>query len=144
MNEASKTVASAILGLDGKTIIVNDTAYAVMPPTIERIAGAAYYLADIEDCESIADVIRLMKNIDNAAKALAWFVCEEQDTKMKMVSEVAKLAPVIAKAPIEEILDGLEAAFSLIDIENFRKLSALARNVGMLTAKPIRQETPVS
>lgn len=144
MNEASRIVASAITGLDGCTVVVNGTAYHVMPPTIERIAGAAYYMAEVEDCESIADVIRQMKSIGSASKALAWFLCDEKDTAPGMAVEAARLSEILSKAPLTEILDGLTAAYSLMDIGNFRMLSVLARSVGMLTAKPIRQVTPAS
>ena len=140
--KASKLVGAAILGLDGSTVIVNGTAYAVMPPTIERIAGAAYYLADVQECASLGELVAQMKDIKNAAKALAWFLCDEQDTSEKMIKEVARLASVLAKGTIDEVVAGLTVAYSLIGVENFTRLSALARSVGMLTAKPKLQATP--
>lgn len=144
MNKASKLVGAAVVGLDSRAVIVNGTAYVVQPPTIERIAGASYYLSDVEDCESIADLINGMKQVESAAKALAWFVCEPQETKAKMIDEVARLTPILAKGSIEEVVEGLSVAYSMIGIENFRKLSALARNVGMLTARQKPQEMRVS
>lgn len=136
MNEAARIVGAAVLGLDGKTVVVDGTAYTIMPPTIERLAGAAYYLTGVENCASLEDVVSQMKNIESVSKALAWFVCEPKETKMGMIEEVSRLAPILARGGIEEVMEALKTAYSLIDIGNFTQLSTLARSVGMLTAKP--------
>lgn len=135
MKKASKLIGAAILGFDARTVVVGGKAYTIMAPTIERIAGAAYYLADVDGCSNIGELVGQMKSLKSAAKALAWFLCDEQETDVKMVAEAERLSKELAKGTIDEVVAALTVAYSLIGIENFTTLSALARNVGTLTAK---------
>lgn len=122
--DAAKLVSSAILGLDYRNIIVNDKAYIIHPPTIAKLAGATYWLSDIGEGETIHDVIQNMSEMTNIARALSWFI-QGDDT----------LADELAQGTMKEIVGGLEAAFSLIDAENFIRLSVLARSAKTLVAK---------
>ena len=63
--------------------------------------------------------------MDNAAHALSWFIKRERYL----------LFDELLKGTFNEIVEGLEIAFSLISAENFYKLSILAKNVQNLTAK---------
>lgn len=121
-------MASAVLGIDTKNVIINDKAYIVEPPTIRRLAGAGYYLADLqpkEDCSAV-DVLRLL-GTDNAAHALSWFIAGNES-----------LTEEFLDAPYDEVVLGLETAYSLVATENFLKLSTLARNVAGLIARQKR------
>ena len=124
MNKAAKMVAGAMLGLDFRTIVVNGTAYAIQPPTCERIAGAAYHLSDMEDCESLSDVVMRMKDIRKVCCALSWFIGGDES-----------LADELMKGTLDENLEGLEIAYGMIDVRPFTKLSVLAKNVARLAAK---------
>ena len=125
MNKAAKLVSSAVLGIDCRTVIIGGQAYVIMPPTIARIAGAAYYLPSVEDCESLADVVTQMKNITDVCKALSWFIKGDES-----------IVDALALGTLEECTIALGEAFSLIDIGNFKQLSALAKNVARLAANP--------
>ena len=48
-NEGARMVASAIVGLDYRIIVVNDKSYIIHPPTIAKIAGATYWLCEAGD-----------------------------------------------------------------------------------------------
>lgn len=121
---AAKIVNSSIIGSDFKTIVVNDKSYIISPPTIHRIAGAGYYLANFPECNTLHDILVSLKDMDNAAHALSWFI-KGNDS----------LFDELLKGTFNEIVEGLEIAFSLISAENFYKLSILAKNVQNLTAK---------
>lgn len=121
---AAKIVNSSIIGSDFKTIVVNNKSYIVSPPTIHRIAGAGYYLANFPECNTLHDILVSLKDMDNAAHALSWFI-KGNDS----------LFDELLKGTFNEIVEGLEIAFSLISAENFYKLSILAKNVQNLTAK---------
>lgn len=121
---AAKIVNSSIIGSDFKTIVVNNKSYIISPPTIHRIAGAGYYLADFPECNTLHDILVSLKDMDNAAHALSWFI-KGNDS----------LFDELLKGTFNEIVEGLEIAFSLISAENFYKLSILAKNVQNLTAK---------
>lgn len=121
---ASKLVAGAIAGLDFKTILINGKAYAVFPPTIAKIAGATYYLADLGEGDTLNEVLKTLSELEKGAKALSWLVKGDDS-----------LSDEFTQAPFEDVVNGLEIALSLISAESFIKLSTLAKNVRILTAK---------
>lgn len=128
---AAKTVSSAILGLDIKVVLVNDKRYVIKPPTIDKIAGGAYWLStfDREGKDSIDEIIMAMTDIVPVSKALSWMIQGDES-----------LEEELRKGTLEENVVGLCTAYSMVDTKNFTMLSALARNVGKLIAKPKRQQ----
>lgn len=118
-----KIVNSAIIGMDFKVVVVAGRSYVIKPPTIHRIAGAGYYLADIEGT-NIKDIISSLNSIENATKALSYFICGDES-----------LDEELGAGTLQEINEALETAYSLISVENFTRLLGLARNVANLTAK---------
>lgn len=120
--KATKLINGAILGFDGESVVVNDKVYIINPPTIAKIAGAAYWLSDLDGSNSL---VESLKNIDGACKALSCLI--KGDTS---------LSDELSKGTLEEVTKALETAYTLISAENFIRLSTLARNVGRLTANP--------
>ena len=119
---AAKIASSAILGMDFK--VVNGKSYIVTPPTIKRIAGAAYWLSDVRDGKTIRELLASINNVEPLAHALSWFI-QGDDI----------LAEELSQGTLDEVIDGLDAAYSLVSTDSFLKLSGLARNVADLTAK---------
>lgn len=124
-NNAAKIVSSAILGMDFKTIVINEKSYVIMPPTIKKIAGAAYWLSDIKDGSTLKELFLSINNAKALAHALSWFINGNDD----LFSE-------LSNGTQDEVIKGLEVAYSLISTQNFIRLSILARNVANLTATP--------
>lgn len=123
--DGAKLVASAILGMDYRVLIINSKAYILNPPTIHRLCGATYFLSELGEGKTIKEILGMMQKMDNLAKALSWFI-EGNDS----ISE-----ELMAATP-GELIEGLEVAFQMIDAGNFLKLSALRRSARMLIAKP--------
>lgn len=121
---AAKIVSSAILGMDFKVVIVNGKSYIVTPPTIKKIAGAAYWLSDVKDGKSIKELLASINNVEPLAHALSWFI-QGNDSLFEELSN----------GTLNEVIDGLESAYSLLSTKNFLRLSVLAKNVASLTAK---------
>lgn len=121
---AAKIVSSAIIGMDFKVVIVDGKSYMVNPPTIKRIAGAAYWLSDVKDGKTIRELLASINNIEPLAHALSWFI-QGNDSLFEDLSN----------GTLEEIIDGLDAAYSLISTNSFLRLSDLVKNVSNLTAK---------
>ena len=119
---ATKLINGAILGFDGEAITVNDKVYIINPPTIARIAGAAYWLSDLDGSNNL---IESLKSIESASKALSWLIKGDDS-----------LSDELSKGTLEDVTKALETAYALISAENFIKLSTLAKNVGRLTANP--------
>ncbi len=123
-NKAVKRISGAILGFDGDIVFVGGRRYIIQPPTIHRIAGAAYYLSDMGDGKSYKEVIMSINDSEKLAKALSWFI--KGDTS---------LCESLMQGTFEEIVNALETAYSMISAHSFMKLSALARSIASLTAK---------
>ena len=121
---AAKIVSSAILGMDFKVVIVNGKSYIVTPPTIKKIAGAAYWLSDVKDGKNIKELLASINNVEPLAHALSWFI-QGNDSLFEELSN----------GTLNEVIDGLESAYSLLSTKNFLRLSVLAKNVAGLTAK---------
>lgn len=123
-NNASKLVSAAILGLDGETIIVAGKAYYISPPTIKKIAQAAYYLSDIKDATTLRELFASVGEMKNACCALSCLINGDES-----------LTDELMEGTMEEVVEALMLSYNLASVENFYKLSALARNVANLTAK---------
>lgn len=123
--EGARMTAGAVLGLDSRLVKVNGVEYTIPSPTIARLAGACYWLCDIQEANTLRDVIGGMAQLENLARCLSWFI-QGDDT----------LAEELAKAQLSEVMDAIEVAFTLIDVANFIKLSALQRSAATLIVKP--------
>ncbi len=124
MNKAAKLVSSSILNLDVKVVFIGGKRYMIPPPTIHRIAGAAYYLSELGSGETLKDLLLTINNSNNLAKALSWFIAGN-----------TSLSRTLSKGTFEEIVNALDVAYSMISAQSFMKLSALAKSVASLTAK---------
>lgn len=124
MNQGAKIVSDAIIGNDFKAVVVNGKAYIIYPPTIHKIAGAASYLSNMGKIETLEDIFQSIKDTPNASHALSWFINGNDE-----------LFEELSKGTFEENVEALSCALSLISVENFMKLSALAKNVANLAAK---------
>lgn len=125
MSKASKLVSDAILGNDYKIVVVNGKSYKIYPPTIKKMAGAGQYLSNLEDGETIKEILEGVNNMDKLAHALSW-----------MIAGSDVLSGEFEDSTMGEVVDALATAYSLISVENFTKLSVLARNVSRLIANP--------
>ena len=123
--DGAMMIASAIIGLDYKTVIVNDKSYIIEPPTIAKIAGASYWLCDYGEGTTLRDILKCLSKAENLAKALSW-----------LIQETDELSEELAKGSLTEIVDGIEAGFSMIEATNFMRLSALQKSARLLVAKP--------
>lgn len=129
MSKGSKVISSALLGMDMEIVRVNDKSYAVKPPTIARLAGASYFLADIGDARTMGDVLRtITSGAEGLAHALSWFIQGDDS-----------LYEELSKGTMDEIVTALEKCLNLISTETFLRLSALTKNVSTLIAKPKQQ-----
>ena len=121
---AAKVVSAALLGLDGETVVVAGHAYHILPPTIKKIAQAAYYLSDMEEANTLRGLFESIGKPEPLCKALSCMIRGDESLYGELLN-----------GTMDELVDALEVAYSLVSVENFWKLSALARNVANLTAK---------
>lgn len=125
MSKASKLVADAILGEDSVTIMVNGKTYCISPPTIIKLVKAAKYLNSFEEGKTLAEVLGMLKNLYDACKALSIFIQGDEF-----------ISDELSKGTFEEVVNGLQTAYSLISIKDFQTLSILAKSAARMIAKP--------
>lgn len=123
MSNGSKVISASIIGADFVNVMVNNKVYSIFPPTIHKLAGAGLYLSDLGDEQSFRDVIKSINNSDKLAHALSWLIKGDDS-----------LFEELERGTFDELVDAVSKAYSLISVENFTKLSALAKNVAMLIA----------
>lgn len=123
-NNAARLVSSAILGIDGETVIIADKAYFIKPPTIRKIAGAANVLSGFGGKDA-KDTLSMMKDIGKACEALSWFITGDDS-----------LTGELSHGTLGEVVRGLETAVGLLSIRDFQTLSTLSRSVQRLAANP--------
>lgn len=123
MSNGSKVVSASIIGADFVNVIVNNKVYSIFPPTIHKLAGAGLYLSDFGNEENVRDILIGINNADKLAHALSWLIKGNDN----LFSE-------LEQGTFDELVDAVSQAYSLVSVENFIKLSALAKNVAMLIA----------
>lgn len=121
---AAKIVSAAIIGLDGETVVIAGRAYHILPPTIKRLAQAAYYLSDMGEAETLRGLLMSVGNPEPLCNALSCLIRGDESLRDDLM-----------EGTMEEVAEAMEVAYSLVSVENFWKLSALARNVASLTAR---------
>lgn len=120
---AAYLISSAVIGEDFKVILVAGKRYMIKPPTIRKLAGAARYLSQLTDETQVAKIATDAELMTAPARALSWLIDGSE-----------KLAGALNKGTVKEVADGIEAAYKLLSVEDFSKLSALAKSVSQLTA----------
>lgn len=121
---AARLVSSAILGIDGETIIIADKAYFIKPPTIRKIAGAANVLSGFGGKDA-KDTLTMIRDAGKACEALSWLITGDDS-----------LTGELSLGTLEEVVRGLETAIGLLSIKDFQTLSTLSRSVQRLAANP--------
>lgn len=122
MSDGVKLVASEVLGISCETIMVGGTVHVIFPPTIEKLCGAGYYLSDLKG-DTLNEMLTNLKGLESACKALSWFIQGNEE-----------LTGILMKGTLQEVVNGIKVALSLVGIENFPMLSGLARSVQGLIA----------
>lgn len=116
-------ITSSILGLDMETLFIGEKVYTIHPPTVRTLAGVIHSLKQVEG-ETIKEII-MGADLEGLCKALSWFTAGNES-----------LSETFMDCPLKQVQEGVIKGFSLIDPQNFIKLSALQRNVRSLIAKP--------
>ena len=107
------------------TTIGTGTVYYVSPPTIIKLVKAAKYLDSFEEGNTLSEVLGMLKNLNDACKALSVFIQGDES-----------ISDELSKGTLEEVVNGLQTAYSLISIKDFQTLSILAKSAARMIAKP--------
>lgn len=99
--------------------------YTVYPPTIHKMSGAISHLSNVQDAESLREVLLSLGNSEAYSKALSWLINGDES-----------LSEELSKGTYEENVNALDEALSMIDSKVFLKAVSLAKNVSLLAAKP--------
>ena len=124
MNRGAQIVSASIIGADFVNVMVNGRCYTVFPPTVHKLAGAGMFLSDFGDEQTVRDVISSVNDSEKLAHAFSWLVQGNDE-----------LFDELSHCTFDELVDAIDTAYSLISVENFTRLSTLAKNVASLIAK---------
>ena len=126
MNQASKIVSDALLGMDFKNVEIGGVVYTIKPPTIKVICRAIHHFSNVGmEGDNIVEAIKVLPEvIEDMLKGISCFICGSEE-----------LAENLENGTFEEIRNALEVCFSMMDISAFQCVSSM-RNVSMLAAKP--------
>ena len=125
MNTGAKIISESIIGSDFRTVIVGSKSYTVYPPTIHKLAGAISHLSNIQDAESLREVLLSLGDSTAYSKALSWLIAGDES-----------LNEELSQGILDEVVDALDEILSMIDSKVFLKAVSLAKNVSLLAAKP--------
>nr|DAV45251.1 MAG TPA: hypothetical protein [Bacteriophage sp.] len=124
MNKGAQIVSASIIGADFVNVMVNGRCYTVFPPTVHKLAGAGMFLSDFGDEQTVRDVISSINDSEKLAHAFSWLVQGNDG-----------LFDELSHGTFDELVNAIDMAYSLISVENFTRLSTLAKNVASLIAK---------
>ena len=126
MNQASKIVSDALLGMDFKNVEIGGVGYTIKPPTIKVICRAIHHFSNVGmEGDNIVEAIKVLPEvIEDMLKGISCFICGSEE-----------LAENLENGTFEEIRNALEVCFSMMDISAFQCVSSM-RNVSMLAARP--------
>ena len=124
-NKGERVVAEAMTGLDCRAFLVNSKRYVMRPPTRRRLALAGAHLSGFDTGDTLAELLAGITDMGRLSKALSCFIQGDEG-----------LAGELSEARPEEVVKGLELAYSMLDPQVFIKAVSLARSVARLIAQP--------
>lgn len=126
MNQASKIVSDALLGLDFKNVEIGGVVYTIKPPTIKVICSAIHHFSNTGMTgDNIMEAIKELPGVtDDMLKGISCFICGNEN-----------MTKALENGTFDEIKEVLEICFSMLDISAFQCVSSM-RNVSMLAARP--------
>ena len=126
MNQASKIVSDALLGMDFKNVEIGGVVYTIKPPTIKVICRAIHHFSNVGmEGDNIVEAIKELPEVtEDMLKGISCFICGNDS-----------LVKELENGTFEEVRNALEVCFSMMDISAFQCVSSM-RNVSMLAARP--------
>lgn len=111
MNQASKIVSDALLGMDFKNVEIGGVVYTIKPPTIKVICRAIHHFSNVGmEGDNIVEAIKELPEVtEDMLKGVSCFICGSED-----------LAKALENGTFDEIKNGLETCFSMMDISAFQ------------------------
>lgn len=124
MNKAANTIANAVLGEDGKVVILAGKAYILEPPTIATICRAITYLSNVDRTSTGEEHLERVKaDLENMLKGLSVFIFSDPERYKE-----------IEGASLAELKEALTTVVKIISAEDFFVCAALAESVARMAA----------
>jgi hypothetical protein len=126
MGKGAKAITDAIVGNDFKTIVINEKAYTMYPPTIYKLSGCISCLSsiNIDEYSTLKDMFKFYGDVKILAKALSWMIQGDDG-----------LTDELCQGTLDEVVDALTSSFSLISTTVFQQAVSLMRSASLLAAR---------
>lgn len=86
MNQASKIVSDALLGMDFKNVEIGGVVYTIKPPTIKVICRAIHHFSNVGmEGDNIVEAIKELPEVtEDMLKGVSCFICGSEDTWLRL------------------------------------------------------------
>lgn len=140
-NDAAQLIAESILGVDFKTILINNKPYTIYPPTIKIICRGIKEWAKLKFDDNIgtkADVIQsIPENNIPILKGLCYFIVGDvKFHKWKAYRLFRQLRYGTPSINPSEMKEAVQTIMDLIQVQDFFDCAVLCKNVTKMAANP--------
>lgn len=140
-NEAAQFVAESILGVDFRTILINNKPYTIYPPTIKIICRGIKEWAKLnidDNIETEAHVIQsIPENNTPIIKGLCYFIVGDvkfyQWKTYRLFRQLRYGTPSISP---DEMKEAVQTIMDLIQVQDFFDCAVLCKNAAKMAANP--------
>jgi hypothetical protein len=138
-NEAAKLVAESLLGVSFRTILINNEAYTIYPPTIKIICRGIREWSKIDFNEEDTNKIDVIKGIpDNSStilRGLCYFIVGDvKGYRWKAYRLFRKLRYGTPSIRPDDMREAVKTTFDLIQGQDFFDCAALCKSVAKMAA----------
>lgn len=138
-NDAAKLVVESVLGIDFRTIIINNKAYTIYPPTIKIICRGIKEWANIgfeSEGQTLLSVIsQIEDNNEPIIRGLSYFITGDvKGYKWKSYRLFRKLRYGTPAIRPNELKQAVQVVFDLIQAQDFFDCAVSCKNVAEMAA----------
>jgi len=138
-NEAAKLVAESILGVNFRTILINDKPYTIYPPTIKIICRGVMEWSKLNvnlDDQNIYTITgQIPGNNEVILRGLCYFIVGDvKGYKWKAYWLYRKLRYGTPSIKPDEMKEAVQVVFDLIQAQDFFDCATSVKNVAKMVA----------
>lgn len=140
-NEAAKIVAESILGVDFRTILINNKPYTIYPPTIKIICRGVMEWSklniNLDDQNLYTLTGQIPENNEPILRGLSYFIIGDvKGYKWKAFRLYRKLRYGTPSIRPDEMKEAVQVVFDLIQVQDFFDCATSCKNVAKTVATP--------
>lgn len=138
-NEAAKLIAESVLGVDFRTVLINNKAYTIYPPTIKIICRGVLHWAklgiDLNEQSVYSLTGQIPANSDAFIRGLSYFIVGDvKGYKWKAFRIYRKLRYGTPSIRLDDMNKAIQTVFDLIQAQDFFDCATSCMSVAKMVA----------